>query len=177
MGAAMKHDRFTTTLCIAVLCAALAGSPTSSAQNIATPQGKCVDARGCGNSPSSGGSATPSGPTQQEVRQQQMLQRMKAKEWSTDEALDYVKRGDWDNAIRSFEEALDKDPDDEDLQQLLKNAKAEKAAARPRAGSPEFAACQAEQARLNERLKACGDNQQCRAQHQADVFSFNRRCT
>jgi len=52
---------------------------------------------------------------------------MRAKAWSTDEALDYVERGDWDNAIRSFEEALDKDPDDEDLQQLLESAKAEKA--------------------------------------------------
>ena len=46
----------------------------------------------------------PSGPSPEEVRQQRERLRLKAKAWSSDEALDYFDRKDWDNAIRSFEE-------------------------------------------------------------------------
>jgi len=91
--------------------------------------------RACPVGPEPGGgsgntSSTPSGPSPEEVRQQRERQRLKAKEWSSDEALDYFDRKDWDNAIRSFEEALDRDPDDPDLDNWLKRAKAEKAKAR-----------------------------------------------
>lgn len=72
----------------------------------------------------------PSGPSAEEIKQQRERQRLKAKAWSTDEALDYFDRKDWDNAIRSFEEALDRDPDDPDLNAWLKRTKAEKAKAR-----------------------------------------------
>jgi tetratricopeptide (TPR) repeat protein len=68
----------------------------------------------------------PSGPSPEQVREQRERQRLKAKAWSTDEALDYFDRKDWDNAIRSFEDALDRDPDDPDLNEWLKRAKAEK---------------------------------------------------
>lgn len=89
-------------------------------------------------SPCSGGSTGgsgntspgPSGPSPEQVKQQQERARLKAKAWSSDEALDYFDRKDWDNAIRSFEEALDRDPDDPDLNDWLKRAKAEKAKAR-----------------------------------------------
>jgi tetratricopeptide (TPR) repeat protein len=71
------------------------------------------------------------------VKLQRERQRLKAKAWSSDEALDYFDRKDWDNAIRSFEEALDRDPDDPDLNDWLKRAKAEKAKARmPAIASP-----------------------------------------
>jgi tetratricopeptide (TPR) repeat protein len=71
------------------------------------------------------------------VRQQRERLRLKAKAWSSDEALDYFDRKDWDNAIRSFEEALDRDPDDPDLNDWLNRAKAEKAKARmPAPASP-----------------------------------------
>jgi tetratricopeptide (TPR) repeat protein len=71
------------------------------------------------------------------VKQQQERQRLKAKAWSSDEALDYFDRKDWDNAIRSFEEALDRDPDDPDLNAWLKRAKTEKSKARmPAVASP-----------------------------------------
>ena len=85
----------------------------------------------------SGTSPGPSGPSPEEVKQQRERQRLKAKAWSSDEALDYFDRKDWDNAIRSFEEALDRDPDDPDLNDWLKRAKAEKAKARmPAIASP-----------------------------------------
>ncbi len=91
------------------------------------PDGVCVG--DCSDS-SSSTPAPPSGPTQEQLRQQRERLRLKAKEWSSDEALDYFDRKDWDNAIRSFEEALDHDPDDPDLNDWLKRAKAEKAKAR-----------------------------------------------
>ena len=85
----------------------------------------------------SGTSPGPSGPSPEEVKQQRERQRLKAKAWSSDEALDYFDRKDWDNAIRSFEEALDRDPDDPDLNDWLKRAKAEKEKARmPAVASP-----------------------------------------
>lgn len=101
-------------------------------------QSGCVIINGtsaCPVGPEPGGgsgntSLTPSGPSPEEVRQQQERQRLKAKAWSSDEALDYFDRKDWDNAIRSFEEALDRDPDDPDLNDWLKRAKTEKAKAR-----------------------------------------------
>jgi tetratricopeptide (TPR) repeat protein len=64
------------------------------------------------------------------LKQQRERARLKAKAWYGDEALDYFDRKDWDNAIRSFEEALDHDPDDPDLNEWLKRAKAEKTKAR-----------------------------------------------
>ena len=90
--------------------------------------------RACPVGPAPGGSSgstspVPSGPSAEELRQQRERQRLKAKAWSSDEALDYFDRKDWDNAIRSFEEALDRDPDDPDLNDWLKRAKAEKAKA------------------------------------------------
>lgn len=90
------------------------------------PDGVCVGDCSDTSSPS----PVPSGPTQEQLRQQRERLRLKAKEWSSDEALDYFDRKDWDNAIRSFEEALDRDPDDPDLNDWLKRAKAEKAKAR-----------------------------------------------
>ena len=92
------------------------------------PDGVCADPRGCGDTSSP--SSTPSGPTQEQLKQQRERLRLKGKEWSTDEAMDYYDRKDWDNAIRSFEEALDRDPDDPDLQAWLNRAKAEKAKSR-----------------------------------------------
>ena len=98
--------------------------------------------RACPVGPDPGGSSGstspgPSGPSAEEVRQQRERLRLKAKAWSSDEALDYFDRKDWDNAIRSFEEALDRDPDDPDLNDWLKRAKAEKAKARmPAVASP-----------------------------------------
>ena len=93
---------------------------------------------GGGSGGGSGGtSSTPSGPSPEQVKQQQERARLKAKAWSSDEALDYVDRKDWDNAIRSFEEALDRDPDDPELNDGLNRAKAEKARERaPAIASP-----------------------------------------
>ena len=56
--------------------------------------------RACPVGPNSGGgsgstSSVPSGPSPQELRQQRERQRLKAKEWSSDEALDYFDRKDW----------------------------------------------------------------------------------
>lgn len=98
------------------------------AQGFAAPNAVCKDPRGCSATPSQ--SAAPSGPSAEEIRQQKERLRLKAKSWYTDEALEYFDRKDWDNAIRSFEEALDRDPDDPDLDAWLRRAKAEKAKAR-----------------------------------------------
>src|SRR5882724_1524180 len=92
------------------------------------PVGVCKDSRGC--DAASSPSPVPSGPSPEQIRQQRERQRLKAKAWSSDEALEYFDRKDWDNAIRSFEEALDRDPDDPDLNEWLKRAKAEKTKAR-----------------------------------------------
>lgn len=89
------------------------------------PDGVCADPRGC--DVTSSPSPTPSGPSPEQVKQQKERARLKAKEWSSDEAVDYVNRKDWDNAIRSFEEALERDPDDPELNDGLNRAKAEKA--------------------------------------------------
>lgn len=89
------------------------------------PDGVCADPRGC--DVTSSPSPTPSGPSPEQVKQQKERARLKAKEWSSDEAVDYVDRKDWDNAIRSFEEALERDPDDPELNDGLNRAKAEKA--------------------------------------------------
>jgi tetratricopeptide (TPR) repeat protein len=93
----------------------------------------CDNREGTENNGGSGPGNTspgPAGPSPEELKQQREHMRLKAKAWSSDEALDYFDRKDWDNAIRSFEEALDRDPDDPDLNDWLKRAKAEKAKAR-----------------------------------------------
>ena len=110
------------TVCIAST-PALAGGHYE--DGIYIPDGVCVGDCSDTSSPS----PVPSGPTQEQLRQQRERLRLKAKEWSSDEALDYFDRKDWNNAIRSFEEALDRDPDDPDLNDWLKRAKAEKAKA------------------------------------------------
>lgn len=104
------------------------------AQKEAICKGSCGG--GCG--PCGGAASTaPSGQSPEQLKQQKERARLKAKEWSSDEALDYFDRKDWDNAIRSFEEALDPDPDDPDLNEWLKRAQAEKAKARlPVAAAP-----------------------------------------
>lgn len=71
-------------------------------------------------------SSAPAGPSPEQIRRDRERQRLRAKTWYSEEAMDYVDRKDWDNAIRSFEEALDRDPDDPDLNEQLKRAKAEK---------------------------------------------------
>lgn len=76
-----------------------------------------------------GGSTTstaPTGPSPEQIRRDRERQRLRAKTWYSEEAMDYVDRKDWDNAIRSFEEALERDPDDPDLNEQLNRAKAEK---------------------------------------------------
>lgn len=116
----------------------------SGSQKEAVCQGSCGGGCGPCSGSSSGGatsSSVPSGPSPELIKQQQDRQRLKAKAWSSDEALDYFDRKDWDNAIRSFEEALDRDPDDPDLNNWLKRAKAEKVKARmPILASPSRAA-------------------------------------
>lgn len=114
------------TVCLASAPAMATDWRQPGSQKEAICQGSCGG--GCG--PCSGTtSPTPSGPSPEEVKQQKERARLKAKAWSSDEALDYFDRKDWDNAIRSFEEALDRDPDDPDLNDWLKRAKAEKAKA------------------------------------------------
>jgi len=96
----------------------------SGSQKEAICQGSCGG--GCGPCTTA---PVPTGPSAEEVKQQKERARLKAKAWSSDEALDYFDRKDWDNAIRSFEEALERDPDDPDLNNWLKRTKAEKAKA------------------------------------------------
>ena len=89
----------------------------------------CDNRESTGSKGGGGGSYSspaPSGPSPEELRQQRERTRLKAKTWYSDEAMDYFERKDWDNAIRSFEEALDKDPDDPELNDWLKRARAEK---------------------------------------------------
>ncbi|MDI1301934.1 MAG: hypothetical protein PSX71_08520 [bacterium] len=127
-----RYTRMRTTLLALLGTACLASAPARAGghyeDGIYIPDGVCVG--NCDDASSSSPSSAPSGPSAEEVRQQKEKLRQKAKAWSSDEAQDYVDRKDWDNAIRSFEEALDHDPDDPDLIDGLNRAKAEKAKAR-----------------------------------------------
>src|SRR3954467_13335537 len=78
------------------------------AQNIPTPSPTCTDPRGCGSSAGGDNSSSTRSPSRDRARA-----REREKEWSFDEGRDYFARGDWNNAIRSFEEALVASPDDE----------------------------------------------------------------
>ncbi len=136
------HIKMRTALWAALGMACFAATFGTSS---AWAQSGCViinGTRACPVGPEPGGgsgntSPGPSGPSPEQVKQQQERARLKAKAWSSDEALDYFDRKDWDNAIRSFEEALDRDPDDPDLNDWLKRAKAEKEKARmPAIASP-----------------------------------------
>lgn len=56
------------------------------------PDGVCVSGFDDTSSPST----APSGPSPEQVRQQWERRRLKAREWSSDETLDYFDRKDWD---------------------------------------------------------------------------------
>jgi tetratricopeptide (TPR) repeat protein len=89
----------------------------------------CDNREAAGNRGGGGSGTTstaPTGPSPEQLRQDRARQRLRAQAWYTDEAMDYFDRKDWDNAIRSFEEALDRAPDDPDLNEWLKRAQAEK---------------------------------------------------
>lgn len=100
------------------------------------PVGVCVDPRGCDVAPTPQPNARPQQPSADEQRRQTELRRQRDIEWSSDEGADYAKRGDWNNAIRSFEEALDRDPDNEALLKDLAQARAERTRAANRAARP-----------------------------------------
>lgn len=78
----------------------------------------------------------PQQPSAEDQRRKAEAKRQSDIQWSSEEAADYAKRGDWNNAIRSFEEALDRDPDNEDLAKDLARARSEKARAAVAAASP-----------------------------------------
>lgn len=91
MGRKMKHTY--NIKMRATLWAALgAVSFAVPVMAIDVPVGVCVDPRGCGVTSSP--SPTPSGPSPEEVKHQKERARLKAKEWSSDEALDYFDRKD-----------------------------------------------------------------------------------
>ena len=112
--------------CFAVVLIALSSSSAGLAQD---PVGVCVDPRGCGVAPTPQSNTRPQQPSANEQRRQTELRRQRDIEWSSEEAADYAKRGDWANAIRSLEEALDRDPDNEALLKDLSQARAERARA------------------------------------------------
>jgi tetratricopeptide (TPR) repeat protein len=100
----------------------------------AVKHGVCTEVyKGNSTSPPTSGSTQPSA---EETRRQAELKRQRDIEWSSEEAADYAKRGDWNNAIRSFEEALDRDPDNEGLAKDLARARGEKARAAALAAAP-----------------------------------------
>jgi len=132
------------------------------------PEGVCVDARGCDDAvapaPPSGGGAGP------DLSRDRELKRRRDAQWSQDEGLDYLDRRDWDNAIRSFEEALEKDPDNEELTGLLTRARSEKSRARAAAiaaAPPRLAPVSDTEALTLTIVKSL--------QAQGDALSFNRQ--
>jgi tetratricopeptide (TPR) repeat protein len=108
-------------------CAALLSAPASRASAQGDPLAVCL--RHCDDAPSP---APPRGDvgTKADHSAEQAAARRRDTEWSQEEGQDYLNRKDWDNAIRSFEEALDKDPDNDEIAALLTRARAEKAAGR-----------------------------------------------
>lgn len=112
-------------------------SSAAQAYRAGDPVGVCKDSRGCNVSSPSPSNTGPQQPSPEDKRRQAEARRQRDIQWSSEEAADYVKRGDWDNAIRSFEEALERDPDNEDLARDLAQARSEKARARAAAAHPE----------------------------------------
>ena len=114
----------------------LSWASTAIGQDIPTPVGVCKDPRGCEVTSTPQSNTGPQQPSPEDQRRKAELQRQRDIEWSSEEAADYAKRGDWNNAIRSFEEALDRDPDNEALARDLSRARSEKARAAVAAVSP-----------------------------------------
>ena len=85
-----------------------------------------MDPRGCDVATTPQPNTRPQQPSGEDQRKQAELRRQRDIEWSSEEGADYAKRGDWNNAIRSFEEALDRDPDNEDLARDRAQARAER---------------------------------------------------
>jgi len=69
------------------------------------------------------------GPNAEDQRRQREARRQRDITWFSEEGAEYARRGDWPNAIRSLEEALDHDPDNEDLARDLASARFEQARA------------------------------------------------
>ena len=116
--------------------AVLVALSLSSAAKAQDPTGVCVDVRGCDVANTPLPNRGPQQPSADEQRKQAELRRQRDIEWSSDEGADYAKRGDWNNAIRSFEEALERDPDNEGLLQDLAQARAERTKAANLAAHP-----------------------------------------
>ena len=97
------------------------GEPTNCTE-AAVKYGVCTEVHKGTPTPRPG----PQQPSIEDQRRSAELKRQRDVEWSSEEAADYAKRGDWNNAIRSFEEALDRDPDNEALARDLAQARAER---------------------------------------------------
>ena len=71
----------------------------------------------------------PQGASPEDQRRQREARRQRDITWFSEEGADYAQRGDWPNAVRSLEEALDNDPDNEDIARDLASARSEQARA------------------------------------------------
>jgi hypothetical protein len=100
--------------------------------------------RGCYTATPTPAPTRPQGPTPEDQRRQREVQRQRDITWFSEEGADYARRGDWPNAVRSLEEALDHDPDNEDLARDLASARSEMARAAASAAQARAAASAAQ---------------------------------
>lgn len=74
--------------------------------------------------------APPSGPSPEEIRRQKETKDLaEAAEDANDKGVEYYKKGDWDNAVKYFTEALQYDPDDQSALHNLQRAREQAARA------------------------------------------------
>ena len=112
-------------------------SPWNGAFAQPIPEWVCAEEDGCEPAPNSTPAPASMAPDQTRLRE---IQRQRRVDWATDEATEYARRGQWTNAISAFEEALDRDPDNEDIIRQLALARSARARALATAAAPVVAA-------------------------------------
>jgi tetratricopeptide (TPR) repeat protein len=93
----------------------------ASAQQVSEPSSRCV--QNCGDGPGSSSIAYWTLNSREANRK-----RERETQLALDEGIVYYDRGDWSNAIRSFEEALDHTPDDAYIERWLLSTRSQQAA-------------------------------------------------
>lgn len=103
-------------------------------EDIPDPKGKCIGTPAECRAGGSGSAGTESEAEREAKRGRETAAA--AKTWYLEEGLDYYVKGDFDNAIASFEDALLKNPNDPDIEEWLARAQAERNRARARPTRP-----------------------------------------
>ena len=116
--------------CLSVSLIAFANQAIGVAQRPCTIDANNATASGCGGRGSTdrGSAPVPAGGTADTADRDRENARSTQRAWYLQEGIDYFDRGDWDNAIASFEDALQRRPNDEEIQSWIARSRTAKAA-------------------------------------------------